>query len=324
MTFPCVSFVMATHNRPAKLKKLLQSLLAQNAEAGGFEIIVVDDGSKPPVDLGEFPDVILLRTEGVERCHARNTGAQRARGELLVILDDDITVGPNFMAEHLKAQAKWPGEMIIGAVEFPPAVLKTPFGAFRQSIVENDWPVGWKFEPKLTDSPMFATAQNMALPRERFLELGGFDPESLNTEDQDLAIRHIEKGGKVGFWPVALGLHNDDAVTIRTYCKRAQWGVVQHVRFVKKHPNRPENRERQAINGPLRIGREPRKRTVWKIAKQILFWRPLLEFLFVCAEVLEHFAPRAARLKQIYRLLIGIHLQYGYRLGLKKFGGPKV
>src|ERR1700722_2483844 len=111
MSHPDVSVVIPSHNRADRLPQTLAALAKQGLPKAAYEIVVVDDGSTPPVVLPATksgPRPLLVRTEGVERSAARNAGADASRGRLLVFLDDDIHVGPDFLAKYLTAHAEWP------------------------------------------------------------------------------------------------------------------------------------------------------------------------------------------------------------------------
>src|SRR5262245_56955329 len=92
---PRLSVIIATRNRPELLAATLERLCAQSVPADEYEVVVVDDGSSPPLAL---PDAVgaaaihLVRTVGVERSAARNAGVAAARGEWILFLDDDMAV----------------------------------------------------------------------------------------------------------------------------------------------------------------------------------------------------------------------------------------
>src|SRR5437867_3023911 len=95
-----LSVIIPTHNRPDKLRALLRCLRQQNMDPLAYEMVVVDDGSVPPPQLPEEPGgpaCSLLRLEGVERSAARNAGAAAAKGALLLFLDDDLIISPDFI-----------------------------------------------------------------------------------------------------------------------------------------------------------------------------------------------------------------------------------
>ncbi len=312
---PLISVVVATRDRPQKLNHLLEALEAQTLDRGRFEIIVVDDGSKPPVSLRDGR-LVLLREAGVERCRARNAGAAAASGELLLFLDDDMVPAPGCLAAHCEAHRNWPQCVVIGAVHLPPALAETPFGRFRGAQDQGDWPA----QGGPGTNADFCTAQNMSLARERFLMIGGFDPQLTVSEDQDLGLRWLADGGKIAFLPTATALHDDGARDIRAYCRRMEWGQMHQVAFARKYPRLASSRKRAAVNGPLRPGREPLPRSALKLLKALLGFAPVLSALFGCASRLERSAPQSKTLKRLYKLLLAIHLQRGWRKGLREYG----
>lgn len=309
------SVIIATHNRPGKLSQTLSSLTVQEIGTAEYEIIVVDDGSKPPVviDRGdEYPPVVLVRVEGLERSAARNRGAAVARGELLIFIDDDISVKPDFVAAHVRAHQDWPGVLAVGAINLPGEAMTTPFGRFRQKLEQNEVPLA----RGLTATRNFCTAANMSTSRESFLALGGFDGSITSSEDQDFALRHTARGGYIAFLPEADGVHRDDALDIRSYCVRAEWGSLNMISFCRRYPDWPDNVERERVNGPVRPS-APIFETVRKIVKVMLTLRPISSCLFSMASLLERAAPNSRSLDRVYRLLLGIHIFRGYRRGLK-------
>jgi len=90
------SIVIPTHNRAGKLKRVLAHLL-QLAEIDRCEVIVVNDGSTDgTVALLEEcrrsrPEIVRVRTvANGGPGHARNRGAELARGNRILFLDDDV------------------------------------------------------------------------------------------------------------------------------------------------------------------------------------------------------------------------------------------
>lgn len=86
-----VSIVILTYNRVALLEKLLYSLLA--IDQLGLEIIVVDNHSEDGTDKllnDQFFRCVYIRTEKNIGAVARNFGIRRARGNIIVCIDDDV------------------------------------------------------------------------------------------------------------------------------------------------------------------------------------------------------------------------------------------
>jgi glycosyltransferase involved in cell wall biosynthesis len=84
----------------ATLRRTVESVLAQEFDAGQHEVIVVNDSGQPlpPLGFEHDPRVQIVTTGRRERSVARNTGAAIARGAYLHFLDDDDWLVPGAMA----------------------------------------------------------------------------------------------------------------------------------------------------------------------------------------------------------------------------------
>ncbi|WP_341928573.1 glycosyltransferase family 2 protein [Methyloversatilis discipulorum] len=106
-TAPRVSVVVPTHNRPALLREALASIAAQTCT--DWEVVVVDDGSTPPIDAAELEAVVGGRLRLVRHAQprgvaaARNSGFAAARGELIAQLDDDDRLAPEALSAAARA-----------------------------------------------------------------------------------------------------------------------------------------------------------------------------------------------------------------------------
>ena len=102
------SVVIPTFQRELQLRRTLAALDRQSVR-GSFEIIVVDDGSVPDTRrmLSDLSLTVPLRMHwhphaGFRAAKARNTGVLFAQGELVIFVDDDMLVPPDFVASHLE------------------------------------------------------------------------------------------------------------------------------------------------------------------------------------------------------------------------------
>lgn len=177
---PDISVVIPTCDRPAWLQRALQSVRAQSHAP--CEIIVVDNGSTP-LDAESLPDEITLvrmpprSGAGV----ARNTGADRARGAYIAFLDDDDEWRDDYleqMARAIEGQLD-PADMLIGNMvddSGQPCAILPPVGELLQHLlVENPG----------TGGP------NTVVRRAAFLDVGGYDPGLVASEDRGLAMDFI-------------------------------------------------------------------------------------------------------------------------------------
>jgi glycosyltransferase involved in cell wall biosynthesis len=106
---PLVSIIVRSFNRLPALCKLLEALLAQRWPR--FEIVVVEQSTDRPADaaarleeLTADPRIVLLRRPPLGGAGARNAAVERSHGELLVFIDDDdLPVGDDWLARHVRA-----------------------------------------------------------------------------------------------------------------------------------------------------------------------------------------------------------------------------
>lgn len=104
---PTVAVVVPTKNRPALLDEALASIMGQTTQPA--EIIVVDDGSVPPVDGDALRSrhgaaVRVLRNEtSLGLAFSRHRGVEEAAAQHVLHLDDDDLLDPDAIAHCLAA-----------------------------------------------------------------------------------------------------------------------------------------------------------------------------------------------------------------------------
>lgn len=105
-----VSVVVPAFNRLDLLRPVLDGFAAQTH--ADFEVVVVDDGSSPAIDLRAHFDARFrwIRQDNEGRAGAVDTGIDAARGALVIVCDSDIVPGPSFVAEHVAFHAAHPHE----------------------------------------------------------------------------------------------------------------------------------------------------------------------------------------------------------------------
>ncbi len=113
MTEIPLSVVICTHNpRPAWIARVLEALRAQTLPKEQWELIVVDNRSADPLaarlDLAWQPAGRVVREETLGLTPARLRGIREARGELLVFVDDDNLLDPDFLEQALRIAAERP------------------------------------------------------------------------------------------------------------------------------------------------------------------------------------------------------------------------
>ena len=196
MTLPAWSVIVPTRDRPRQLASCMQALLRVSSPAGGFEVIVVNDGGHQPT----FEDVMrnAAREASLVRfvtqpntgpAGARNAGARLAAGSWLAFTDDDCEPSTDWLQALERALNRDPTSLAGGVVRN--VVADSVFSEASQLLVGFvvDWFKGESREP-------FFSSNNIALSRAAFLEAGGFD-EGFGTsagEDREFCDRWYSQG----------------------------------------------------------------------------------------------------------------------------------
>lgn len=181
------SVVVPTYARPQRLAECLAALSRLDPPPGGYEVVVVDDGSPVPVDavVRPYRDLVRLhRQDNGGPARARNAGAALARGERLAFTDDDCRPEPGWLTALDRALDDSPDAMVGGRTV---NVLDDDLCAeASQQLVDHLY--SWS---ERTGRLRFFTSNNLALSAEGFAALGGFDPRFPRAagEDRDLGER---------------------------------------------------------------------------------------------------------------------------------------
>lgn len=106
MSNPAASVVIVSRDKLDYLQVTLQSLNHQDTGSVPWEIVVVDDGSKQEVapileDICLQVPFQLHRQEATGIASARNLGIRHAKGNVIILADDDVVFGPNYLKQHL-------------------------------------------------------------------------------------------------------------------------------------------------------------------------------------------------------------------------------
>lgn len=212
---PCVSIVIPVHNKfPVTYHCLLSLLLAPNRIS--FEVIIVDDGSID--ESTRIPELIkgvqyVRNDETVDFVRACNLGGSLARGEYIVMLNNDTEVTSGWLDELL-----WPFEHFDN-VGVTGAKLLYPDGSLQEAggIVWNTgdpWIYGRganAHDPRYNYARQvdYLSGACIMLPAQLWNEVGGFSDTFAPAyfEDTDLTFKVRDKGCKTIYTPFAQVIH---------------------------------------------------------------------------------------------------------------------
>jgi GT2 family glycosyltransferase len=201
-----LSVVVVTFGSGAALERSLPPLLAQFGE--GDELVVVDNASVDDTVARVrrlAPRArLLVQERNLGFAAGCNAGAAVAGGDLLVFLNPDAVVADGF-ADAIRRPLERGWDAWMGVVTAGGA-LNTTGGVVHFTGIAWSGQVGEPLAaaPAAPREVAFASGACLAVPRERWRELGGFAPEFfMYCEDVDLSLRAWLAGGHVGVEPEA-------------------------------------------------------------------------------------------------------------------------
>jgi GT2 family glycosyltransferase len=205
------SILVATYNRPLHLSGLLGSIASLNFPRERFEVIVVDDGSRMPLEpvIAPFRDQISIRyfrqTHGGV-ASARQKGVEVAEGLYLAFTDDDCRPATDWLQALEKALAATKGGAVGGRTIN--SLTGNPYASATGSL-ETYLRDHWNRGP---DAIGFFPTSNLAVPADRCRSIGGFDGDRWphGGEDRDLCARWTEQGYTLFYAPEAVVHHLHD------------------------------------------------------------------------------------------------------------------
>ena len=232
-----VSIIIPTHNKAPPLRRTIKSLSSLEKRDRAVEVIVVDnastDNTKYVVEELQKngglinTNLIYIYEERMGLHFARHAGAKKAKGEILVFIDDDIICDGNLLNEILKSyrnlNVACVGGMILPKWEVEPPEWIHMFPKWYLSILDEggeerevDWIYGCNFSI-----------------RKKFLfDLGGFNPDAFADKklwwyrgDGEIGLlKKVHRvGKKIIYNPRAVVWHYipKERLTIEYYKERA-------------------------------------------------------------------------------------------------------
>jgi GT2 family glycosyltransferase len=230
---PQISVAIASHDRPVRLRWLLNALEEQTLPRERFEVVVAHDSSGPETDellqthplarAGALRSLTLEPVPGPAR--NRNASWRAARAPLVAFIDDDCRPSPDWLERALEAALRHPGAIVQGAT--------LPDPDEEGHLVASPHTLTQRIHPPTP----WAETCNIVYPREVLEREGGFDEEAglVAGEDTDLAWRAQRAGTPLVAAPQALAWHAVEPVSLwRLLRWTARWRQLPLV--VRRHP----------------------------------------------------------------------------------------
>jgi GT2 family glycosyltransferase len=270
-----LSVVVSTCNRRDLLRRVL-GLLGRQLAPGLDEVVVSDDGSTDGTvamledwraSAGVEARCVADRHRGVGATH--NRGIRAARGDLVLMLADDILPAPGFVDAHLAAHARHADERVavvgrlVQSPELPPTAFQRYWDPFAGRGPEGRGQLGYRD----------FWVSNLSFKRRFLLEHGMFQEwPSAAHEDLELGYRLSRRGMRLLYEPRALGYHyhpeSVESILRRSYVHGYNWHLVE------QNVPEPEIRRKSQLPRPSEGLAVFARALAKESASQILLSRP--------------------------------------------------
>lgn len=215
---PLVTAVFLAHNRKDELRESLRRMLDESGyPAERFELVVVDNASADgTVEMvrTEYPAVTVVETGANLGAPGWNEGFKIARGDYVLILDDDAYLPAGALEQAVRAA----GEQDAGLVSF---------------AVASSYDESYRFNDEYITGLLSYWGCAALVSRAALDELGGYDPNIfIWANELEFTMRLLDKGFAHLHLPDVVAVHMKepvespvwDANRLRHNCRH--WGYV--------------------------------------------------------------------------------------------------
>ena len=323
-SLPTTSVIIPTYNRKDSLYETLVSLAQQTWPADHFEVIIVDDGSTDGtrrIVEKTFPFTLRYFWQPNQGdAAARNLGVQRSQADILVFLDDDILVEPNYLTSLIQAHGECQNRIVVGTAYLWLETEINPLSqASRLPRPLNNTPE----TVKLTFAEV--CSNNMSLKREAYIRIGmmqGLDFRGSSIWcDVDFAYRAYQQDFEFCRSSRAICWHRDYvARNLESQKSRMRKTAYRAVALFQKYPDLLPHLPMFYDKTPIIWRQDSPRLIARKLVRYLVSSRPALWSMEQVASALEKCNPSLKLLRSLRRWIIGAHIFQGYRKALRELG----
>lgn len=208
---PKVSLIIPTYNREEILCNTIKYALNQQCQ--NYEILVIDQTVKHTNETYRYlnkisPHVRVIKHYPPSSPGARNRGIREAKGEIVILIDDDVIIEKDFIAQHLKYYGNPKVVGVTGRVD-----QESRFITRIPSFLKSDF-IQWISTQKFMDmserEAYRAAGGNFSFRKKTAMQVGLYDENFIGTywgEEYDFSLRLRGSGHKIIYNPKAIIYH---------------------------------------------------------------------------------------------------------------------
>ena len=229
------SIIVPVYNRPDEVDELLQSLCEQSLK--DFEVVIVEDGSQKDCKevVGRYTDrldVKYFMKPNSGPGQSRNYGAERAKGDYLLVLDSDVVLPTGYLQAVDDELQRQPADAFGGPDAAHPSFTDVQ-KAISYSMTSFFTTGGIRGGKKKLDK-FYPRSFNMGIRRDVYLQLGGFSKMRFG-EDIDFSYRIVEAGYQPHLFPSAWVWHKR-RTDFRKFFRQVYNSGIARINLEKRHP----------------------------------------------------------------------------------------
>jgi GT2 family glycosyltransferase len=205
-----VSIIIATHDRPSSLARLVASLAPQ-LRADRHELFIAENGTPAPVALNPAgPATSYFHDSRPGKCRVQNRAIAAARGEIIACLDDDLVAGSDYL---VAVERFFDTHQEFAAMKGRILPAEDPLAKVGASAVYLDLPIVDHGDEVIETRGVIGA--NMAFRAAALRQVGPFDdrlgPGAAGHEEETEMSQRLRRAGfRIGYSPHAAVFHEVD------------------------------------------------------------------------------------------------------------------
>ncbi len=217
---PTFSIIIPSYNEGDDIRLSIDSAIAQNRPP--LEVLVVDDSSdRTPEIIREYADrgVVFVQGEHTSCCGARNLGMRRAKGDIIVLLNGDVALPPDFLdkiARHYEEDADYVlvESKVLNMDDYLARFIEAQHQADYAGHADVEWTEGFSARRAAAEAVGFIPGNYQArFCRDwmlgRKLKEGGFK----KVVDPSIVVTHKSPAAAAEYWRVRVARGRFAALT---------------------------------------------------------------------------------------------------------------
>lgn len=217
------SIIIPARNEERNIGRCLQSIAAVEWPSDDFEVLLIDNGSSDrTAQIAADHGARVYIRPGDSVAGLRNFGASQSVGNILVFIDADCTVSP----EWFRKASQYLDRAEVVCFGSPPVVpddctwVQHAWFYIRRKagVAETEW----------------LESMNMFVRKEAFEQVGGFNAELVTCEDYDLSLR-LRRLGRLVSDDRIQAVHHGEASSLEHFFRKEHWRALGNIRGMSSH-----------------------------------------------------------------------------------------